>query len=217
MADHLTTREAIRTAAANILSSRSRQGACDFLNSHRDGPCQRCQDRDRHDAEVAAQAAPALTSREQRAVEILNAGLVAYVAGDAYVTVTGSAGESYRASRDGCQCADWTNRGSLTGERCKHMLAGATICGLYRECRAVAARGETVRLPLALYVALTNGTARKGERSRALAELAAADQSDLFAPNPADCRICAYPLVDGRGAQGLCPKCYSATRAPAVA
>lgn len=49
------TRAAIARAASAFtlsLGSGVRQGGCDFLNSHRDGPCTRCIARDEHDAEM---------------------------------------------------------------------------------------------------------------------------------------------------------------------
>lgn len=50
------TRAAIQRAAAALtlsLGSGVRQGACPFLNSHRDGECSRCVQMAEHDAEIA--------------------------------------------------------------------------------------------------------------------------------------------------------------------
>lgn len=56
---------AVSRAATGLTLGRgngTRQGACDFLNSHRDGPCPRCRARDLHDAELARKRGEAVSA-----------------------------------------------------------------------------------------------------------------------------------------------------------
>ena len=54
--DAEVTRAAIVHAASGLFSGRVRNAGCDFLQSHRDGPCAKCVERDAHDRELAAKA-----------------------------------------------------------------------------------------------------------------------------------------------------------------
>lgn len=54
MTDTTATRQAIARAAETFTFGRSlAQTACPFMNSHRDGECQKCRDMAAHDAEIA--------------------------------------------------------------------------------------------------------------------------------------------------------------------
>jgi len=98
-----TTRTAIESAASALTFSRSngtRQGACPFLNAHRDGVCSKCQDMARHDAGLAAAnaapavevEAPVLSKVDQRAFTLLTSGKVHLTFGQKYAIVDGSKG-----------------------------------------------------------------------------------------------------------------------------
>jgi hypothetical protein len=156
-----TTRAAIESAADTLTYSRSngtRQGACPFLNSHRDGICAKCQDMARHDAELAAaKAAPAveveapvLSKVDQRAFTILTAGKVHLTFGQKYALVDGSRGQTYRTSKESCECPAFTR---YPGP-CKHMRACAALCGLIRIARAEAKATGRTRLPALVGLAL---------------------------------------------------------------
>ena len=152
-----STREALTAAADTLTFSRSngvRAGSCDFLNSHRDGPCSRCLARDAHDAGLAANAAPApLTDRrDQKALDLIHAGKVHLIPGQRFGLVDGSKGQCYTVSRDGCSCPDWTNRQVVGG--CCHMRALRTVCRLYKAARAEARETGRTRLPWAVGLAL---------------------------------------------------------------
>ena len=153
-----TIRAAIQTAAEAATFSRSngtRQAESPFLNSHRDGICAKCQDMARHDAGLAANAAPApeveaLTKTDKRALDLLLAGKVHYTIGQQFAIVDGSRGEVYTVTRDHCDCQAFRR---YPGP-CKHQRALAAICGAIRLARAEVKATGRCRLPAILGLAL---------------------------------------------------------------
>ena len=81
------------------------------------------------------------TSREQRAQELITTGAVTLFVGERYAEVRGTKGETYKVTHESCTCPDFQRR----GVECKHRLACRELCRQYRELKAKAAAGETVR------------------------------------------------------------------------
>ena len=81
------------------------------------------------------------SSREARAQELITTGAVTLFVGERYAEVRGSKGETYKVTHEACACPDFTRRGI----ECKHRLACRELCRQYRELKAAAQRGETVR------------------------------------------------------------------------
>lgn len=168
--------------------------------------------------------APALTPRQKKAIQIIEAGLVAFVPGESHVIVTGSKGEQYRCNRTECTCPDFKRRGGP----CKHQLASDAIVTVYRAARAEAKRTGRCRLPASVAKALTNGTLLKQERSRALAAILDGDQDDLFPAQTLD-RPRTALVIDGEpvasgldrptaaNPDGYCVKCGSPEHARCAA
>lgn len=115
------------------------------------------------------------TTREDRAMALIESGAVSLVVGRNWSIVRGSGKASYRVSRDGCTCPDFTKR----AVECKHIIAVRGLCGAYRVVRAQAKRTGRCRLPSALGRALANGTVELADRKRRLVEL----DDELFGPS----------------------------------
>jgi len=90
--------------------------------------------------------------RSLKALRLLDEGKVHLVIGQKHGLVDGSNGEQYRVSRDACECADWVNRQPEGG--CCHQRALRAVCREYKQLRALAKAGETVRPSVALLKAL---------------------------------------------------------------
>ena len=90
------------------------------------------------------------TSREAKAQELLESGAVTLYVGQRYAEVRGSKGETYKVTHEACTCPDFQRR----GVDCKHRLACRELCRQYRELKAKAAAGETIRPSYTLLRAL---------------------------------------------------------------
>ncbi len=81
------------------------------------------------------------TSREAKAQELINTGAVMLFVGERYAEVRGSKGETYKVTHESCECPDFQKR----QVECKHRIACRQLCQEYRELKAKAAAGETIR------------------------------------------------------------------------
>ncbi len=81
------------------------------------------------------------SSRETKAQELIRDGAVTLFVGQRYAEVRGSKGETYKVTHESCTCPDFTRR----GVECKHRIACRQLCQEYRELKAKAKAGETVR------------------------------------------------------------------------
>lgn len=117
------------------------------------------------------------TTREERAQSLIQSGAVTLVPGSRTARVAGSGKNVYTVNRDGCTCPDFQKRGGP----CKHQLAAAELCRLYRACRREAKATGRTRLPAALGRALVNGT-RAVAPARTTVTYRDDSQDDLFNP-----------------------------------
>lgn len=124
-----------------------------------------------------------LSTRQQKALTLIEAGAIALVPGRKWATVKGSGKASYKVSKSGCECPDYKRLGLDAGDpgfMCKHRLCLKALCDLARIARREARETGRCRIPAPLARALAAGTRETAERARRLAEIAADDQSDLF-------------------------------------
>lgn len=119
------------------------------------------------------------STRESRAMELLEAGKIALFVGKGYAVATGSKGETYRVTKQGCECPDFRRR----QQACKHITATTILCELARAARRDAETGK-VRLPAVLAKALANATSAPAPARKSV--IIADDQSDLFNPYTLD-------------------------------
>ncbi len=81
------------------------------------------------------------TSCETKAQELIQTGAVVLLVGTRTAQVRGSKGETYTVTHTTCTCKDFERR----GVDCKHRIACRLLCEEYRELKAKAAAGETIR------------------------------------------------------------------------
>ena len=90
------------------------------------------------------------TTRETKAVELIQSGAVTLFVGQGMAEVKGSGSNVYRVTKDGCTCPDRQKR----GQPCKHEIACRQLCAEYRELKAKADQGERIRPSSALLQAI---------------------------------------------------------------
>ncbi len=90
------------------------------------------------------------TTRETKAVELIQSGAVTLYVGQGYAEIKGSGRNVYRVTSTGCTCKDFERR----GVDCKHRISARLLCEEFKACKAAAQRGETIRLSSALVAAV---------------------------------------------------------------
>ncbi len=112
------------------------------------------------------------TTREDKAIELINEGKVQLFPGRGYAIVQGSGKATYKVTKaDGCPCPDRARRGL----GCKHERAAEALCRVYHDLARRARSGEKIRIPANLTRALLTATAA----TRRMAEIT----DDLFVPS----------------------------------
>jgi len=112
------------------------------------------------------------TTREAKALDLIQSGAVSIFPGREYATVKGSGKATYQVNRDGCTCPDFTRRGGP----CKHQLSVKAICTGIRLLREQAAQTGRVTLPANIGRALHNAAVAQRQQAAALDDI-------LFTPS----------------------------------